>query len=249
MDQQQNRFSTDLFGVSLLNEGPRDSRGILARGTNYERHDYCEYVLPAGSIGRGLPATEHAMYRKGMAISAAPGTEILAPLIGSWFDRTYQHFCSHRQTPASGSVAQPGIVQNGRCIYFSNPIFSQYDDNAPHWCKVLVLNAIERLLPDPLVRHDGPSTLQITVTNQPDHSRWVLHFLHFIPERRSKELDVIEDVIPLFNVNLFVRTPRKVRDAIIVPDGVSIAANHNDPCLMFQVPRIDGHAMLSLEFD
>jgi hypothetical protein len=91
--------------------------------------------------------------------------------------------------------------------------------------------------------------LQITVTNQPDHSRWVLHFLHFIPERRSKELDVIEDVIPLFNVNLFVRTPRKVRDAIIVPDGVSIAANHNDPCLMFQVPRIDGHAMLSLEFD
>jgi hypothetical protein len=116
--------------------------------------------------------------------------EILAPLTGSWFDQTYQHFCSHRQTPSSGSVSQPLIVQNGRCIYFSNPIFSQYDDNAPHWCKVLVLDAIGRLLADPLVKHGGPSTLQVTVTHQSDYNRWVVHLLHFIPERRSKELDM-----------------------------------------------------------
>jgi hypothetical protein len=183
-----------------------------------------------------------------MAISAAPGTETLAPLIGSWFDRTYQHFCSHRQTPSSGSVTQPGIVQNGRCIYFSNPIFSQFDDSAPNWCKVLLLNAIQRLLPDPLVRHDGPSTLQVTVTDQPTRNRWVLHLLHFIPERRSKELDVIEDVIPLFNVKLFVRTPLVVREAVVVPEGASLPVAYQGPYLSFQVPRIDGHAMVSLEF-
>jgi Hypothetical glycosyl hydrolase 6/Beta-galactosidase trimerisation domain len=248
MDEQQNGFSTDLFGVTLLTEGPRDSRGILVRGRIYERHDYCEYLLPNGAIGRGLPVTELAMYRKGMAISAAPGTETLAPLIGSWFDRTYRHFCSHRQTPSSRTVTQPGIVQNGRCIYFSNPIFSQYDDNAPHWCKVLVLNAIERLLPDPLVKHDGPSTLQVTVTHQPDHNRWVLHLLHFIPERRSKELDVIEDVIPLFNINLFVRTSRAVRQAVVEPDGLPISVTHHAPYAVCQIPRVEAHCMVSLLF-
>ena len=248
MDEQQNGFSTDLFGVTLVDEGPRDSHGLLVRGRKFDRHDYCEYLLPTGPIGRGLPATEYAMYRKGMAISAAPGAETLAPLIGSWFDRTYQRFCSHRQTPSSGAVTQPGIVQNGRCIYFSNPIFSQYDDNAPRWCKALVLNAIERLLPHPLIKHDGPSTLQVTVTHQSDHNRWILHLLHFIPERRSKELDVIEDVIPLFNVNLCVRTPRAVREALVVPEGVSLEISREDPYLVCQVPRIDGHAMVSLEF-
>jgi hypothetical protein len=248
MDEQQNGFSTDLFGVTVVDEGPRDSHGLLVRGRKFDRHDYCEYLLPTGPIGRGLPATEHAMYRKGMAISAAPGAETLAPLIGSWFDRTYQRFCSHRQTPSSGAVTQPGIVQNGRCIYFSNPIFSQYDDNAPRWCKGLVLNAIERLLPHPLLKHDGPSTLQVTVTHQSDHNRWILHLLHFIPERRSKELDVIEDVIPLFNVNLCVRTPRAVREALVVPEGVSLEISREDPYLVCQVPRIDGHAMVSLEF-
>jgi hypothetical protein len=183
-----------------------------------------------------------------MAIRAAAGTETLAPLIGSWFDRTYRHFCSHRQTPSSASVTQPGIVQNGRCIYFSNPVFSQYDDNAPRWCKVLVLNAIERLLPQPLVKHDGPSTLQVTIIHQPDQNRWVLHLLHFIPERRSKELDVIEDLIPLFNVNLRVRIPRVVRETVIVPEGVPLPFSYQDPYLLFQVPRLDGHAMVSLKF-
>ena len=248
MDEQQNGFTTDLFGVTLVNEGPRGRDGNLVRGRKFERHDYCEYLLPTAAIGHGLPATEHAMYRKGMAIRAAAGTETLAPMIGSWFDRTYRHFCSHRQTPSSSSVTQPGIVQNGRCIYFSNPIFNQYDDNAPRWCKVLVLNAIERLLPQPLVKHDGPSTLQVTMTHQPDQNRWVLHLLHFIPERRSKELDLIEDLIPLFNVNLRVRIPRLVRETVIVPEGVPLPFSYQDPYLLFQVPRIDGHVMVCLKF-
>ena len=135
------------------------------------------------------------------------------------------------------------VAQNGA----KQGPYSSTEYNAPHWCKVLVLNAVERLLPDPLVKHDGPSTLQVTVTNQPDHHRWVLHLLHFIPERRSKELDVIEDVIPLFNLKLFVRLPRAVREAIIVPDGVSLAASYDGTYATFQVPRIDGHAMVSLQ--
>jgi hypothetical protein len=249
MDEQQKGFTTNLFGVTLIDEGPRDKHGLLVRGRKFERHDYCEYLLPTAAVGSGLPVTEHAMYRKGMAISATPDTETLGLLISSWFDRTYQHFCSHRQTPSKGSVTQPGITQNGRCIYFSNPVFSQYDDNAPRWCKLLVLNAIERLLPHPLVKHDGPSTLQVTVTDQPDHNRWVLHLLHFVPERRSQELDVIEDVIPLFNVNFLIRTPRPVREAVIVPEGVSVPFRYEDQYLLLQVPRIDGHAMLSLRFD
>jgi hypothetical protein len=235
--------------VTLLNEGPRDRHENLVRGRIYERHDYCEYLLPTGAIGRGLPATEHAMYRKGMAISAAPGTKILAPLIGSWFDRTYQHFCSHRQTPSSGSVTQPGIVQNGPCIYFSNPIFSQYDDNAPHWCKVLVLNAVDLLLPNPLVKHNGPSTLQATLTEQLNQNRWIVHLLHFVAERRSHELDVIEDVIPLFSLKLFVRAPRPVQRATVVPEQKLLTVSYEEPYFFFELPKLDGHSMVSLTFD
>ncbi|MBV8816536.1 MAG: beta-galactosidase trimerization domain-containing protein [Verrucomicrobia bacterium] len=246
MNGQQMAFTTDLFGVSLAGEGPRDLSGQLVRGKAYDRHDYCEYLVPRGEIGRGLPATEHAMYRRGMSINADATAELLAPIFASYFDRTYRHFCSHRQTPSSGSGTQPGIVRKDRCIYFSSPIFSQYDDNAPRWCKLLVLNAVELLLPEALVKHDGPSTLLTTVTEQPNHGRWIVHLLHFVPERRSKDLDVIEDVIPLFNLNVSVRTPRPVSQVLLVPEDVPLAFEHRASYTSFQVPKVDGHAMLSL---
>jgi len=246
MDEQQTRFTTDLFGVNVVDPGPRDLKGNLVRGKAYERHDYCEYIVPKDAIGRGLPQTEHAMYRRGVAIQAGAGSDVLAPIVKSLFDRTYRHFCSHRQSPSSGSEVQPGIVRKGRCVYFSSPIFSQYNDNAPPWCKLLVLNALELLLPDPLVKHDGPSTLQITVTEQPRQDRWILHLLHFIPERRSVELDVIEDVIPLFKVKVWVKAPRAVREVVAVPEGNSLAFRTEGPYVPFEVERISGHGMVSL---
>ena len=248
MDEAQTRFNTDLFGVTVVNPGPRDLNGNLVRGLAFERHDYCEYLLPKGAIGHGLPQTEHAMYRRGMAIQASADAEILAPMVGSFFDRTYRHFCSHRQTPSSGLEVQPGIVRKGRCIYFSSPIFSQYIDNAPLWCKRLVLNALNLLLPDPLVRHNGPSSLQVTLTQQSNQSRWILHLLHFIPERRSEELDVIEDVIPLFEVKVKVKAPAPLRDVKVIPEEAALAFRAEESYTVFEVQRIDGHAMVSLTF-
>jgi hypothetical protein len=248
MDEARTRFNTDLLGVTVLNPGPRDLNGNLVRGRAFERHDYCEYLLPKGVVGRGLPQTELAMYRRGMAIDASEDAEVLAPIVGSFFDRNYRHFCSHRQTPSSGVEAQPGIVRKGRCIYFSSPIFSQYNDNAPRWCKLLVLNALALLLPEPLVKHDGPSTLQVTLTQQANPGRWILHLLHFIPERRSEELEVVEDVIPLFNVNVEAKVPRPVREVMVVPEEAPLAFRTEGPYVVFQVDRIDGHAMVSLTF-
>jgi len=248
MDEAETRFNTDLFGVTIVNQGPRDLNGNLVRGKAFERHDYCEYLLPKGAIGHGLPQTEHAMYRRGMAIQAGVDAEVLAPIVGSFFDRTYRHFCSHRQTPSSGVEVQPGIVRKGRCIYFSSPIFSQYNDNAPRWCKRLVLNALNILLPNPLVKHDGPSTLQLTLTEQATQGRWILHLLHFIPERRSDELDVIEDVIPLFKVKVGVKAPGPIREVTVVPEEAPLAFRAEESYTVFEVERIDGHAMVSLPF-
>jgi hypothetical protein len=248
MDDQQKAFTTDLFGVILVAEGPRDLDGDLVRGNAYDRHDYCEYLVPRGAVGCGLPETEHAMYRRGMAIRTEADAEVLAPIFASYFDRTYRHFCSHRQTPSAGLETQPGIVRKGRCIYFSSPVFSQYDDNAPRWCKLLVLNAIELLLPEPLIKHNGPSTLLVTVTEQPNYNRWIIHLLHFIPERRSRDLDIIEDVIPLFDLKASVKTSRRVREVELVPQSTAISFDHRGSYISFQIPRIDGHAMVSLTF-
>jgi hypothetical protein len=124
----------------------------------------------------------------------------------------------------------------------------QHSDNAPLWCKRLVLNAVNILLPDPLVKHNGPSTLQLTLTQQASQGRWILHLLHFIPERRSDALDVIEDVIPLFNVKVGVKAAASIREVTVVPEEVTLNFRAEEAYTVFEVERIHGHAMVSLTF-
>ena len=243
----QSGFATGLFGVEMASEGPRDASGKLARGVYYERGDYVDYILPQGEIGRGLPQTEHVMYIRGMDVHACVGAEVLAPIYPSYFDRTWEHFCSHRQTPSAGAAGNPGIVRSGSVIYFSSPVFTLYDRVAPLWCKRLFLNALEMFLPEPLVRHGGPSTLFVTLNEQAAQGRQILHLLHYVPERRGTQFDVIEDVIPLYNVPVSVRVPREVASVVAV-GGAALPFTMEGDRINFTVPEVMGHQMVEINF-
>ena len=211
------------------------------------RHEHCDYLLPRGAIAEGLPETEHAMYLRGLAVEPANGAEVLAERIEPYFDRTWEHFCSHLQTPSSGRPGTPAIVHGERSIYFAHPVFTQYDTSAPRWCKTLVANALALLLPEPLVTHDGPSTLRVSVTEQPGERRWVVHLLHYIPERRGQRFDTIEDVIPLHELTVSVRAPGPVRAVTSEPGGDALAHETRDGRVEVRVPRLDGHGLIALD--
>lgn len=205
-----------------------------------------DYLLPGEEIGTGLPKTEHVMYLAGAEVRPAAGARVLATVIRPYFNRTYRHFSGHRHTPSSGELAYPGIVQHGRAIYFAHPVFAQYDKNAPNWCKRLVLNALRLLLPQPLIRHDGPSSLEVHLTEQAEERRWVVHLLHYIPVRKSRELDIIEDVIPLYDVTVRVRVPGPVEAVRCVPQGEELAFDRRDGYLTWRLPRLVGHQMVEI---
>ncbi|MDA0747602.1 MAG: beta-galactosidase trimerization domain-containing protein [bacterium] len=227
-----NGFSLEAFGVKLKGEAPFSP----------------DFLMPEDDLGRGLARTEHVMYMRGLEVEALPGSEVLVDAVAPYFNRTYQHFCSHRHTPSAGQVGYPGVVQNGRAIYFAHPIFSQYGQNAPRWCKQLMLNAIEGLLPDPLVQLEGPSTLLATLNSQAAKDRFVIHLLHYVPERRGLDFDVIEDVIPVYDVGISVRTSRRVSSVICVPTGDALEFEENSGRVLFRLPKLDGHQMVEIQF-
>ncbi|MEM2455463.1 MAG: beta-galactosidase, partial [Candidatus Bathyarchaeia archaeon] len=201
-----------------------------------------------GEIGKGLPETEHVMYMRGLEVKLEQDSQVLADVVVPYFNRTYKHFCSHRHTPSSGKVGYPGIIRNGRIIYFIHPIFTQYYKNAPLWCKKLFLNALDMLLPEPLVRAEAPSTTLVTLNEQTAENRWVLHLLHYIPERRGQDFDIIEDVIPLFNLRISVRIPKRVEEVTCVPEEDPLDFKVNNNRVEFTLPKLEGHQMVALNF-
>jgi len=209
-----------------------------------------DYLVPAGAIGRGLAETGHTMYLRGKKVEPAHDAQVLAEVEAPYFNRTWRSFCSHRHAPSSGARAYPGVVQHGRCIYFAHPIFRQYHDNAARWCRTLLSNAIDLLLGEGgrMIETDGPTTLLTTLNHQARESRYIMHLLHYIPERRGAAFDTVEDVIPLHDLHVSVAMGAAVQSVRVVPDGDEIPFEQGHGRVRFTLRRIDGHAMVELAY-
>jgi hypothetical protein len=208
-----------------------------------------DFLVPGEVLGEGLRPAPHVMYLQGLEVQPERGTEVLAGVRKPYFNRTWRHFCSHAHTPSSGEDAgYPGVVRNGSCIYFMHPVFGQYQTNAPLWCKTLVANALRLLLPEPVLRVDGPSAMLASLNRQEAQNRYVLHLLHYVPERRGQAFDVIEDVIPVYGVPVSLAAPEGVAGVRLVPDGAAIPFEQNEGRVRFTVPKVEGHAMVEIAY-
>jgi hypothetical protein len=206
-----------------------------------------DFIVPAGPLGEGLPKTELVMYTKGLEVKARGGAKVLADAVVPYFNRTYAHFSSHRHTPSAGKPGYPAVVQQGKSIYFIHPLFTQYNQNAPRWCKQLFLNALASLLPEPLLRVKGPSTVIATLNEQPAENRRIVHLLHYVPEHRGKDFDVLEDVIPLYNLPVSVQTPKKIRQVTLVPQNTPLKFEQKGNRVEFTLPELNGHQMVAVQ--
>jgi hypothetical protein len=96
---------------------------------------------------------------------------------------------------------------------------------------------------------NAPSTLIATVNDQPDAKRLVLHLLHYIPERRGRAFDTVEDVIPLANVECSVRADLPLKSAKLAPRGGPLETSLADGRVEFTVPVVEGWQMVELSYE
>lgn len=227
------KFASPVFGLEMLGEAPFSPDFLSLNGSG---------------LGKGLPSTELVMYQKGMEVKLQ-GAEALLMANVPYFNRTWEHFSSHRHTPSAGKEGYPAVTRNGRVVYFMHPIFNQYAQNAPRWCRTIFLNALQMLLPSPVLQlGNAPSAMVATVNLQEASSRYVLHLLHYVPERRGNAFDTIEDVIPVSNISASVRVPKTVKRVTLVPQGRNLPFRQQGGRVQFNVPEVNGHAMVSIGF-
>lgn len=228
MDPAETGFVLDELGIKLAGPSPFTPA----------------YVAAGPYLQNGLLDTEYVLYDAGLDVNPQAGTERLAELWNPYFNRTYQHFSSHRQTPVDAPSGYPAVVQHDGAIYVSHPLFTMYHEHGMQAYKQLILNAIERLLPKKLVMAAAPSTAQMNLNYQPEHNRYVLHILHYIPERRFSAVDVVQDIIPLYDIALSLRLPKKPLRVYCAPENEELECEWTDECAQLVVPEVRGHQMI-----
>jgi hypothetical protein len=207
--------------------------------------DLGDYFEALEGVNDDIDPMVQFTYARGSMVKAKPGTAELAWFWKPYFDRTYEHFSSHHQTPWEEPTDYTTVAQRGNIIYISFPIFESYANNAYRAHKLLVRNCLRRFLPDPLIKAELPSTAEATVTGQ--NGKRIVHLLHYPATRRAPDLDIVEEAIPLANVKIALRTVKEPSRVYLAPQRQSLKFDFQGGYAYTVVPSVQGHQMVVFE--
>ncbi len=267
-DELQARLEAYLAaGGKLLLSG---SSGLAADGRTFlfDLGATCEglseyqpdYILPRADLRASYLQTPLVTYLPSYRLRVGRGTS-LGDVFDPYFNRTYRHFCSHQHAPnrpePSGFACG---VRQGNIVYLAHPVFTHYHDLGSAPFKEYVLRVILDLLGQPTVRLQGlPSTGRISLTKQPAFNRQVLHLLYAntvqrggrghpdSPTAHTKPLEVIEDLVPLSDIEVVLKPQTPLTSVRLVPENRELPFETlADGSARFTVPRLLCHQMVEL---
>ncbi|MFA5206397.1 MAG: alpha-L-fucosidase [Lentisphaeria bacterium] len=204
------------------------------------------YLRFTGSLAAGIAAnTDHAMYERGRRLTPVAGATGLVHVVEPYFERSWEHFCSHAQTPGRTLSPYVAAVRKGRVVTSAFPLFKAYGTHGSLACRHLIGKLLELLLPEPLLRVTAPSFVEATVTRQP--KRHVVHLLSYAPVRRAPGLDIVEEASWVKAPGVALRLPKPPQRVTLQPEGVPLPCRYHRGYAEVTLPELAGHAMLVFE--
>ena len=225
----------------------KDNKFILDFGSEYigENEFKPTYLVPHYETVNG--DTEYLMRAEFNKFKVNNG-EIIASMQNPYFNRTLEHFCSHAHTPNNPEEEYPGAVISNNIAYIGWDIFSAYANHG-HLCfKELFKAVMEKMLgEEKTISVDIPDKAVVTLTRQEKEQRSILHLLYAHTTVRGKGTEVIEDTVPLYNVNCSVKYNKKPRRVVLQPENEEIPFEYKNSEVKLTVPKVDIHSMVVIE--
>lgn len=190
----------------------------------------------------------------GGAYAVKPTTaKVLVERRTSYFNRTWEHYCSHQHAPDAPGRATPAAIIGRQIAWFAHDLFTAYRTYGQPLYRDFFAAALHRLCDGKLpVEANLPSTARVNVLEQRAERRYVAHLLFAVTSTRGKfrdlPVEIIEDLVPLRDTTVTLRLPRKVKSVRLVPDGGDLPFEVKDGAVTFTVPEFTAHQMVELGY-
>jgi len=193
--------------------------------------------------------SDYIMYSSYQKVAMTDGT-VHALAVEPYFNRTAEHFCSHRHTPSSKVPACPGVVEGKDGIYIGWEIFKDYATTGELIAKRVVCKALDVLLgtEKSLVTNLGAQGVA-TLMQQPAEKRYVAHLLYAVPTKRGQNIEIIEDLYPVPNVDLAVKLPATVKGAYLAPQMQPLTVTEENGYAKVQIDSFTCHQMVVFDVE
>lgn len=232
-----------VVGSALVDDTGESSlpeQGIDADGPSPYTHTFLRSLSDGDATG-GFDAV---MYERGLRIQPRAGARALYGIVEPYFERAYDSFSGHQYTPPADLSDWAAVVRNGDVISVAVPLLESFGRHGNEVYRVLLGELIDTLLPDPLLRVEGPAHVETSVVRT--ESSTVVHLLSFIPAREADGIDLVHDPVPLVDVPVRIRCSVPPAVVTLQPAGTPLEWTHNAGYVDLTVTVLDGHAMIVL---
>lgn len=215
-----------------------------------------DYIIPGDKLPTAPVRGPLVIHGGAWDVRVTADGETLAQRANPYFNRAFDHFCSHQHTPDAQRSEFPAIVGDSRFVYFAHNIFTRYRLYGQPLYRDLVTDAIHYLLGDLAVTTNLPTAGRVSLMRQQEESRYILHLLYATPSLRggsngeaAHAVEVIEDLVPLYNVECVLRLPTRAQAIRLVPSGEALEWSHDEQGgTRFTVPQLLCHQMIEIKY-
>lgn len=205
------------------------------------------YVKPDFDIP-SLEKSSYILYENSFKSESA-GAKELAILEKPYFNRTVEHFCSHIHTPSSKQKYGGAVYLNDNSAYISFNAFEEYANTGTIFVKEIVTHAIECLIgKEKTVSCTLGAQGIVTVTEQEDKKCKNVHLLYASPVRRGKNIEIIEDILPVYDTKVVLKSENKPKSVKIVPEGKEIDFNYDNNYVSFMVDKFECWQIVEVQY-
>lgn len=207
-----------------------------------------DYTVLDKAIDENMANTPFLNYTPALRIKPQEGTEILATIHEPYFSRTIAHYSSHKNTPYQTTAAEhPAAVKKKNVVYLAHDLDRQYYAEGARLHRDLFFYALQLLRTKPMVTADMPSSGRINLLHQPEQNRYVLHLLYATPIQRGS-VRVIEDLVPIYNIEITANLPQKIKKAYLIPSGESLDMHWDGKVENMTIPKLMVHTGVVMEY-
>ncbi len=157
--------------------------------------------------------------------------------------KPYRHVYHQHAHPAVRTEF-PAIVYNaykkGRCIYIALPIEEEFRSNHYYWLRNIYANALKQILPNPLLKVNGPISLRVSLMKK--EGKLILHLIDY----QHEDTGIVEEFKETGEVRVEIRhpSPRKIT---VYPSVKEIEWTEENGYIKFQVPPFKLHTMIVIK--
>ena len=174
--------------------------------------------------------------------------EVLAKVYEPYFNRTFRHFCGHKNTPFKPEAAEySALVKNGNVLYFAHPVFSAYDKSGNYVLERYVKQAIEKVYNKNIEFSYYPSCARVRIRKSENDNFYAIHMLYAPPINRGN-VCLLEDFPPLYNTEISLKVGEEIKRVVLVPQNKEIKFEQKDGKVIFNVEKMELHQLVVLEY-